>query len=105
MLLEEPELSLHDEVIRHLPQMFAQVQRKGGRQVIVSTHSPRLFTDPGIDLGEILLLRPGPEGSTADLAEEVDVVREPFESGVPLDDALLAATRPEGAEQLALFGR
>lgn len=37
MLLEEPELSLHPEIVRVLPQMLARVQRRSGRQVFVST--------------------------------------------------------------------
>ena len=34
LLLEEPELSLHPEVIRFIPQMFARIQRRTGRQII-----------------------------------------------------------------------
>jgi predicted ATPase len=41
LLLEEPELSLHSEIVRILPQMFARVQRRTGRQIFISTHSPR----------------------------------------------------------------
>jgi predicted ATPase len=43
LLMEEPEQSLHPEVVRFLPQMFARIQRKSGRQVLLSTHS----TDSG----------------------------------------------------------
>jgi predicted ATPase len=39
LLLEEPEMSLHPEIVRYLPQMFARVQRRTGRQIILSTHS------------------------------------------------------------------
>ena len=41
LLLEEPELSLHPEIVRVLPQMLARVQRRNGRQIFVSTHSLR----------------------------------------------------------------
>lgn len=37
LLLEEPELSLHPAVVRHIPRLFANVQRSGGRQILVST--------------------------------------------------------------------
>ena len=37
LLLEEPELSLHPEVVRFIPQMFARTQRRFGRQILVST--------------------------------------------------------------------
>ena len=47
LLLEEPELSLHPEVVRHLPQLIARAQRGGGRQVVMSTHSADLLQDRG----------------------------------------------------------
>lgn len=40
LLLEEPELSLHPAVVRHIPRMIARLGRKSGRQVMLSTHSP-----------------------------------------------------------------
>ncbi|BAS27793.1 AAA family ATPase [Limnochorda pilosa] len=58
LLLEEPELSLHPEVVRHIPQMFARMQRRTGRQVFISTHSPDLLRDDGIGFDEVLLLVP-----------------------------------------------
>jgi hypothetical protein len=58
LLLEEPELSLHPEVVRFIPQMFARMQRRSGRQVMVSTHSTDLLRDEGIGLDEVLLLLP-----------------------------------------------
>jgi predicted ATPase len=51
LLLEEPELSLHPEVIRFIPQMFARIQRRTGRQIILSTHSADLLRDEGDRLG------------------------------------------------------
>ena len=53
LLLEEPELSLHPEIVRFLPQMFARMQRRTGRQIILSTHSPDLLRDDGIGLDEV----------------------------------------------------
>jgi predicted ATPase len=43
LLLEDPELSLHPEVVRFLPQMFAHIQSRTGRQILTSTHSTDLF--------------------------------------------------------------
>lgn len=40
LLLEEPELSLHPDVVRYIPQMLARVQRRSGRQVLISTTRP-----------------------------------------------------------------
>jgi len=50
LLLEEPELSLHPGVVRALPQMLARAQRRMGRQVFLSPHSPDLLNDEGIGL-------------------------------------------------------
>jgi predicted ATPase len=104
LLLEEPELSLHPEVVRHLPQMFARVQRRSGRQIFVSTHSPELLRDEGIGLDEVLLLRASPEGTQVMPAASLRQVRELLDGGLSLADIVLPQTRPEHPEQLALFG-
>lgn len=104
LLLEEPELSLHPEVVRFLPQMFARVARRTGRQIILSTHSPELLRDEGIGLDEVLLLRPSPEGTEVTLAREFEEIPELLKGGVTLAEALIPKTRPEGAEQLTRFG-
>ena len=104
LLLEEPELSLHPEIVRFLPQMFARVQRRTGRQVMLSTHSTDLLQDEGIGLDEVLLLRPSPEGTEVTPASAFDDVRHLLEGGVPLAEAVIPKTRPERAKQLTLFG-
>lgn len=105
LLLEEPELSLHDEVLRYIPQMFARAQRRSGRQIIVSTHSPRLVGDTGVGLDEVLVLRTTAEGSEGVLAAEIPDVVNQMRCGIGLDEILLAETRPEGVHQLSMFGR
>lgn len=104
LLLEEPELSLHPDVVRSLPQIFARMQRRAGRQVLVSSHSADLLRDEGIGLDEVLLLRPNPEGTIVQPATDLSQVRALVEGGVPLPDALLPETSPPKARQLALFG-
>lgn len=104
LLLEEPELSLHPEVIRFLPQMFARVQRHSARQMIVSSHSTELLRDEGIGLDEVLLLTPSPEGTTIRAAESFPEVRILLNGGSTLSEAVMPLTRPANAEQLALFG-
>jgi len=103
LLLEEPELSLHPEVVRHLPQLFARIQRKRGRQILLSTHSPDLLSDEGIGLDEVILLRPGKEGTEVELAEKIADAQALLEGGSTLAELVLPQTRPSGAEQLALF--
>lgn len=104
LLLEEPELSLHPEIVRVLPQMFARLQRRTGRQIFVSTHSPDLLWDEGIGLDEVLLLRPTPEGTEVSTASDHSEIRDLLEGGLPLSEAVIPHTRPRHAEQLALFG-
>lgn len=104
LLLEEPELSLHPAVIRHIPAMFVQVQRRQGRQVLVSTHSADLLGNEGVGLDEVLLLRPEPEGTSVHLARDIAEIRTLVESGLALADAVIPGTRPGRVEQLALFG-
>lgn len=103
LLLEEPELSLHPEVVRLLPQLFARVQRRTGRQVILSTHSKDLLQDGGIGLDETVLLMPRSEGTEAQLASNQVQVARLLEKGLSLAEAAMPLTRPEKAEQLGLF--
>jgi len=104
LLLEEPELSLHPEVVRFLPQMFARMQRRTGRQIMTSTHSTDLLRDEGIGLDEVLLLTPSPEGTRVTTAASVTEVKELLEGGSTLAEAVMPLTQPMRAEQLALFG-
>ncbi len=104
LLLEEPELSLHPEIVRVLPQMLARVQRRSGRQIFVSTHSPDLLRDEGIGLDETMLLVPGAEGTKVVPAGSDREVRALLEGGLSLADVAIPRTRPENAAQLALFG-
>lgn len=103
LLLEEPELSLHPDVVRFLPQMFARVYRRSGRQILLSTHSPELLQDEGIGLDELLLLMPEEEGTSVRLASSFREVPELLAGGVTLPDAIIPRTRPKDAHQLSLF--
>lgn len=104
LLLEEPELSLHPDVVRFLPQAIGRVQRRSGRQVIVSSHSTDLLSDPGIGLDEVLLLIPDREGTRVRAASGFTEIPLLLRGGSSLADAVIPRTRPQRAEQLALFG-
>ncbi|GIV14837.1 MAG: chromosome segregation protein SMC [Armatimonadota bacterium] len=103
LLLEEPELYLHPEVIRYIPQMFARVQRRTRRQIIVSTHSADLLQDSGIGLDEVLLFFPEDEGTVIRRADEFGQVKTLLEQGTTLSEIVIPMTRPERAHQLGLF--
>lgn len=104
LLLEEPELSLHPEIVRMLPLMLTRAQRRTGRQVFLSTHSPELLHDEGIGLDEVLLLLPEGEGTAVTLAASHQDVRDLLDGGLSLADAVIPKTRPPLAQQLSLFG-
>lgn len=101
LLLEEPEISLHPDVVRQIPRLFEKIQRerKVARQLIVSTHSEDLLSDPSIGLEEIILLVPSQEGteiaspSTADFAA--------VDAGLRPADVMLPKAAPKSIEQLS----
>jgi predicted ATPase len=104
LLLEEPELSLHTEVVRHVPQMMHRLGRKTGRQIIVSSHSVELLSDQGIALEEIMLLIPSTTGTTIELASSSQQARALVEGGMVPAAAVIPRSAPRNAAQLALFG-
>ena len=104
MLLEEPELSLHPEVVRFIPQMFVRIQRRSGRQILTSTHSTDLLRDEGIGLDEVLLLQPGENGTSVRPVSGFEEIRALLEGGLSLADAVMPQTSPEKVQQLAFFG-
>ncbi|HKZ83568.1 MAG TPA: AAA family ATPase [Anaerolineae bacterium] len=106
LLLEEPELSLHSGVVRRLPNLIYRTQRarkRQPRQVILSTHSAELLSEPGISGEEILMLIPGAEGTHIKPAASVPEIRQLLEDGMSAADAVIPHTEPEQAAQLELF--
>jgi predicted ATPase len=104
LLLEEPELSLHTAVVRHIPRMIARLGRKSGRQVLLSTHSADLLSDEGIAPEEVLMLEPTKEGTDVRVAKSDKQVKRLLEGGATLAETVLPRTAPKRASQLALFG-
>ncbi|ROQ90898.1 AAA family ATPase [Desulfosoma caldarium] len=104
LLLEEPELSLHPEIICRLPQVFARAGRRTARQIFLSMHSPDLLRDEGIGLDEVLLLVPKSEGTEFTTAAAHQDIRDLLKGGLSLADAVIPKTRPKKVEQLTLFG-
>lgn len=106
LLLEEPELSLHPEIVRHVPQMMRRAQRerkRAARQIFLSTHSSDLLRDQGIAADEILLVAPSPDGSTVQVGANIDEVRQLLAHGLTAADVIIPRTRPDHVEQLSLF--
>lgn len=104
LLLEEPELSLHDGVVALLPGIFARIdkgRKKKVRQIFVTTHSTSLLSDPGVGPHEVLRLAPGREGVVVHSADEQECKL--MQQGLTVADVMLPKTRPENLQQLALF--
>jgi energy-coupling factor transporter ATP-binding protein EcfA2 len=104
LLLEEPELNLHPGIVRQLPQMLQRVQRQSERQIILSTHSPDLLADEGIEPAEVLLLRLTNEGTRVEPATAINEVEPLLRAGMSLGEIALTNTEPKGTLQLAQFG-
>lgn len=102
LLLEEPELSLHPEVVRHTPTIFASVQRRTGKQILVSTHSPEILRDETVGLDEVLLLNPEKEGTQLIQASDLPRIKELLAAGLSLADIIIPHTRPDRVRQLTL---
>jgi predicted ATPase len=104
LLLEEPELSLNEEVVRRIPSLIWKMQRdaKHRRQVLVSTHSEALLSDRGIDPREVLRLEPGENGTQvlSTSIQEQQLVR----AGYSVAQVLLPKVKPANIDQLSLFG-
>lgn len=99
LLLEEPELSLNEEIIEQLPRIFETVQRsaKRRRQIIVTTHSQSLLNNAGIDARSLIVLTPSLEGTT--IGEATDLEKEAMRAGLtPAETVLPRARRPSGSE-------
>ena len=103
LLLEEPELSLHTEIVSQLAALISRMQKSQRRQIFVSTHSESLLREPGIDGREVLLLMPAKEGTAVKIASDLDAVRELLENGLTAGEVVLSTTRPKHAEQFSLL--
>jgi len=103
LLLEEPELSLNDSIVRHIPLMIDRVLRKrsaGSRQVIVSTHSEALLRDVGED-ATVLVLEPSANGTGVRPPSDAEAAQ--IASGLSVSEVMLPLTLTPKASQLGLF--
>ncbi len=103
LLLEEPELSLNEEIVRRINALIWRIQRSARykRQVLVTTHSAALLSDPGIDPRDILRLEPSDEGTKVLEASAEDKAL--IAAGYTVAEAILPKVTPTNVDQLALF--
>ncbi len=98
-LVEEPEISLHTQAVRLLPSILRRLQRRSGRQLILSTHSPDLCEEAG----EVLLFVPGPENTIVRPALAAGEARTLLETGALPGVSPAAQTPGQGGRQIDLF--
>lgn len=103
LLLEEPELSLNESIVRQIPPLLWQMQRKAKhrRQVFVTTHSEALLEHSSIDPREVLRLEPSADGTKVVLATEEEMKL--VEAGYSVAEAIGRTTRSEELAQLSIF--
>lgn len=102
LLLEEPELSLNEEIVRHLPKVIhrIQTQNKTSRQVFITTHSEALLSDRSIPPEQVLRLATTPNGTEIKPLDPQEAIM--FSSGMSVAEVLLSSVSPENPEQLYL---
>lgn len=100
LLLEEPELSLNDSIVREIPLLLQRALRdtKRKRQVIVSTHSEALLSNQGIDGRGVLHLEPGSEGTKVRSIDKLE--SDALRSGLSIAEVVLPKARPTQLSQL-----
>ncbi len=104
LLLEEPELSLNTAVVRQLPGLIHRLRRSASSQVVLSTHSPALLSDAGIDPAEVVVLLPASDRSIeVTRACDLPDVNTLLEQGLSAGDVILPRIQPARIEELGYF--
>ncbi len=103
LLLEEPELSLNEDIVRQIHKLIWKMQRqaKYRRQVFISTHSEALLEDQSIDAREVIRLEPTKDGTIAHETSSEDIAL--VTAGLSVAEVLLPKTKPSEVGQLSLF--
>lgn len=103
LLLEEPEISLNDAIVKEIPLIVDRLQRnrKTKRQVVLTTHSDALLSNPGIDERGVVILESNKQGTTGrplDASEKLAL-----STGLSIAEVVLPKTRPSKVNQLGLW--
>lgn len=103
LLLEEPEISLNDAIVKEIPLIVDRLQRdrKTKRQVVLTTHSDALLSNPGIDERGVVILETGKQGTTGRALDASE--RQALSAGLSVAEVVLPKTRPQNVNQLGLW--
>jgi len=103
LLLEEPELSLNEDIVRRIHPLIWRMQRqaKYRRQVFITTHSEALLQEKSIDPREVIRLETTRDGTLA--VESSDEDKALIAAGYSIAETMLPKVRPAQVNQLSLF--
>lgn len=94
LLLEEPELSLNNEIVRHIPELIENILKgaRNQKQIIISTHSHALLNN-NIDANSIIILEPTENGTLARTPDMLEL--DAMASGFTPAEIMLPKTSPK----------
>ena len=103
LLLEEPELSLNESIVRQIPPLLWQMQRKAKyrRQVFITTHSEAMLEHSSVDPREVLRLEPSADGTKANPATQQEIAL--VKAGYSVAEAMVPKTDLGKFAQLSIF--
>ncbi len=97
-----PEINLHAEIIKQLPEFIAKLQQRKTktRQVLITTHSYDLLDNDSIGPEEVIVLLPSKEGTKLKMASDVDKIMKLIKSGFSMAEATTPVTRPKNINDM-----
>ena len=103
LLLEEPELSLNEEIVRHIHRLVWKIQRsaKHKRQTFITTHSSALLEDKSIDARDVLVLTTTSDGTQINEIQPTDTSL--LKAGYSIAEVLLNKVKPVNINQMELL--
>lgn len=103
LLLEEPELSLNEEIVRQLPVIISRIKNQGRskKQVFITTHSYALLSNPGINRDGVVIISPSMDGSS--IRKTNDSESRAIKAGLSVGEVVLPSVQKLQYEQLNLF--
>ena len=94
ILLEEPELSLHRDIVEKIPELIQRAKKSKKKvegQIFISTHSDAILSSPVIR-GQYLMLKPSDNGEGTQIEAPNEQEELALDAGISPADILLPAT-------------
>ncbi len=94
ILLEEPELSLHNAMVEQIPELLYTIRQKRKKvpgQILVSTHSASMLSNTGIQ-GAFLMLKPPRTGESVTILSPSKADMAAMQAGLSAADVLIPQT-------------